>query len=261
MSTKQSKATKQGNSKRAAERAAAIRREQEARERRRRTLIVTVIVLISLTLLLGIGYAVQSSRDTTGRAATTPTGVVQKYGVPFGDVDAPVRISIYEDFLCPFCGQFEARSREALEVYVDQGDVLVEYHVLSYLDRASNGTDYSTRSMNALGVVLDNAGPDVAKNFHDLLFENQPEEGSDGLSDTELVGFAVKAGASESDVAGPIESLKFEPWVENATDAASKEGVASTPTVLVDGEQVDFETIDELMAGIQQAVDSALSEQ
>ena len=261
MSRKQSKATRQANARSAAERAAAIRKEQEARERRRRTLAVTVVVLVSLAALLGIGYVVQSSRDTTGQVATPPTGVVERYAVPSGESTAPVRISIYEDFMCPFCGQFEAESRETLEKYVDQGDVRVEYHVLSFLDRASNGTNYSTRAMNALGVVLDSAGPEAAKNFHDLLFENQPEEGSDGLSDEELVDFAVEAGATDSDVAGPIESLKFDQWVKNATDTASKVGVSTTPTVLVDGEQVDFETIDELLAEMKQGVDSALAEQ
>ena len=259
MSRKQSKSTRLANARNAAERAAAIRKEQEARERRRRTLTVTV-VLVSLVALFAIGYAVQSSRDTTGQLATPPSGVVGRYAVPHGEATAPVRISVYEDFMCPFCGQFEAESRETLATYVEQGDVRVEYHLISFLDSASNGTDYSTRAMNALGVVLDDAGPEVAKKFHDLLFDNQPEEGSDGLSDEELIDFAVEAGATQSDVAGPIESLKFEGWVKNATDAASKDDVSTTPTVLVDDELLDFETIDELLAEVRKAVDSSLSE-
>lgn len=260
MSRKQSKSTRLANARNAAKRAAAIRKEQEVRERRRRTITVTVVVLVALSALLGIGYAVQSSRDSTGQVATPPTGVVEKYAAPFGAANAPVSISIYEDFMCPFCGDFEAASRSTLQTYVDQGDVRVQYHVLSFLDRASNGTDYSTRAMNALGVVLDTSGPEVAKTFHDLLFDNQPAEGSDGLSDTELIDFAVQAGATKSDVAGPIESLTFDQWVQNATDTASKDGVSTTPTVLVDGVQLNFETIDELLAEVKKAVDSSLSE-
>ena len=165
-----------------------------------------------LTLLLGIGYAVQSSRDTTGVTATPPAGVVDDYAVPYGDETAPVTVTVYEDFMCPFCGDFEAATRDVLDELVASGDVRVEYRVLSFLDRVSNGTDYSTRAMSALGVVLDQAGPEAAVTFHDLFFENQPEEDTGGLSDDELVQLAVEAGADEADVRGPIEDRTFEQW-------------------------------------------------
>ena len=55
------------------------------------------------------------------------------------------------------------------------------------------------------------------------------------------------------------ESLKFEQWVKNATDQASKDGFNSTPTVLVDGEQVQGGTIPELVANTQEAIQAALA--
>lgn len=259
MSKKKSQATRRAEQLAAAERAAAIRKEQEATERRRRTVVITVVVGVVLALLLAAGYAIQSARDTTGQAATPPRGVVDGYAVPRGDASAPVTVTVYEDFMCPFCADFEAQSRSTLQEYVDAGDVQVHYRVLSFLDDASSGTEYSTRAMSALGVVLDTSGPDVAATFHDLLFENQPEEGSEGLSDDELVDLAVQAGAKRGAVARPIENVKFEQWVENATDAASKDDVNSTPTVFVDGEKVDETTIDGLVAGVTDAVEEALA--
>ena len=91
-----------------------------------------------------------------------------------------MKVAVYEDFMCPFCGQFEAASRDALEKQVEAGKVQIQYHVLNFLDDSST-TKYSTRAANALAVVLDTSGPEVAKKFHDLLFENQPAEGSAGL--------------------------------------------------------------------------------
>lgn len=257
MSKKKSNATRRAERLAAAERAAAVRREHERDERRRRNRLVAVGIAVALVLVLGIGYAVQSARDTTGQVATPPAGVVDRYALPRGDADAPVTVTVYEDFMCPFCRQFESASRPLLASYVDAGDARVEYRVLSFLDRASNGTEYSTRSMSALGVVLDTAGPEVAGRFHDLLFENQPEEGSDGLSDDELVDLAVEAGARRADVAVPIEQRKFEQWVVNATDAANQDDVSSTPTVLVDGESLDYTTIDGLVSELEQAVEDA----
>ncbi len=210
-----------------------------------------------LTLILLAGYAVQSARDTTGETGAVPSGVVDGYAVPRGQESAPVTVTIYEDFMCPFCGDFEQASEPLLKQYVDSGDVQVHYRVLSFLDRASNGTDYSTRAMNALGAVMDTAGTDAAVEFHNRLFEHQPEEGTDGLSDDELVDLAVESGAEESAVRGPIEDRAFEQWVVNATDAANKEGVSSTPTVQVNGETLDYTAIPELVSALEQAVSDA----
>lgn len=259
MSKMQSKATKETNAKRAAERAAAVRREQESKERRRRALWVSLAVLAVLAAVVAISVAVQSSRDSTGDTATPPDGAVESYAIPYGEATAPVEVAVYEDFMCPFCGEFEAASAESLKEYVDRGDVQVRYHVISFLDGASNGTDYSTRAMNAAGAVLDTAGPEAAKKFHDLLFANQPEEGSDGLSDDQLVELAVQAGANEAAVAPAIENRAFEQWVVNASDQASKDGVNSTPTVQVDGETVEGSSIEDLLARTEGAIDAGLA--
>lgn len=242
----------------AAQRAAEIRRTAAIKEQRRHNGLVTAVVLVALTLLVAVGYAIQSSRDTTGQRAAVPAGVVGMYGVPLGDPDAPVTVTIYEDFLCPFCGDLEAALSSWLPEYVEDGTVRVVYQPLAFLDRYSQGTEYSTRTVSAYGAVLDVAGPEVASRFHDLLFENQPEEGTDGLSDDELVDLAVEAGATRDRVAGPIEQRKFEQWVRNATDAANRAGVSSTPTVMVDGEPLEATTIDALVKELDEAVQAAL---
>jgi len=259
MTKKKSKATKLANAQHAAERAAAIRSEQETRERRRRAIVVSLAVLGVLVVVVVIVAVVQARRDTTGGVAPSPNGAVGTYALPMGEPGAPVTVEVYEDFLCPFCGDFEEGSGDVLKQYAGSGEVQVRYQVISILDAASS-TDYSTRAANALAVVLDSAGPEVAVDFHDLLFENQPEEGSAGLSDDELVELAVEAGAKEGDVREPIESRQFEQWVTNASDAASKDGVTSTPTILVDGEEVEGSTVDDLVVTLRADIDKALAE-
>ena len=252
MAKRKSQATREAQRQANAERAAAVLEEQRKQERRRRNRTIAVAVGVVLVLMLGIGYAVQSFRDTTGQAATPPAGAVDDYALAVGSADAAATVTVYEDFMCPFCGQFEAASREMLAEQVDAGDVRVEYRVVSFLDRYSNGTEYSTRAMNALGVVLDTSGVEVADRFHELLFENQPAEGTDGLSDDELVDLAVEAGADEAQVRGPVQDRVFEQWVVNATSAASEAGVSQTPTVMVDGEPLEATTIDGLVTELDQ---------
>jgi len=252
MSKKRSTATRRDDAQAASARAAAIRADQERKERRRRSLVVSGVVVVVLAVVLAIGYAVQANRGSSASAAA-PAGAVSGLAVPAGAASAPVKVTVYEDFMCPFCGQFEAAGRSAFSKDISAGKVQFQYHVLNFLDRSSS-TDYSTRAANALAVVLDTSGQKVAKAFHDLLFENQPEEGSAGLSDARLVDLAAQAGATRSAVQPGIEDLEYEGWVDKVTDQASKDDVNATPTVLVDGRAVRSDDIDEMVREVRAAI-------
>lgn len=254
MARMRSAATRQAQQDAAAAHAAEVHREAQRAERRRRGVVGGGVVLVALVLLLGIGYAVQSGRDTTGQVTQAPRGAVDDHALARGPADAPVTVTVYEDFMCPFCGQFEAASAGMLTDRAEEGEVRVEYRVVSFLDDYSEGTEYSTRATSALGVVLEEAGGAAALRFHDLLFEHQPEEGTEGLADAELVDLAVRAGADPAAVRGPIEDRRFEPWVVDASEAASRADVTSTPTVLVDGDPVGGAGIEELVANLDRRV-------
>lgn len=220
---------------------------------RRRDRGVVAMTALALVLVVGLGAVVQSTRDVTGEVTATPDGTVDSYALGVGSDDAPVVVDVYEDFLCPYCGQLEQLTEETVDQFAGE-DVQFRYHVLSFLDRASTDR-YSTRAANALGAVLDASGPEVAKRFHDLLYADQPAEGGAGLSDEQLVELAVQAGADEAAVQEPIEDLRFRTWVANGTDAASRSGVTGTPTVLVDGERLGGATIPDMATQLHQTLE------
>jgi len=228
-----------------AERAQAALEARQRQERRRQMYVVGGIVL-AIVVIVGVVFAVNSLRDTTGEAETAvpqssasgaPGGsAVEGYTVTIGEESAPTTISLYEDLQCPVCRAFEQMTGDAVRQGIADGKVKVEYHMVAFLDDAST-TDYSSRALNALMVVLDTAGPEAYVKYHELLYEHQPPEGSAGLTDDQLVEYAVQAGAEEDAVRGPIEDNEFHQWVVNATDQMSKDGVNGTPTVLIDGKQ------------------------
>lgn len=259
MSKKQSKATKQANMSAASERAAAIRAEHERKERRTRAFVVGSVVIAMLIIVVVIAVVLQQGGSGEDQTSSPPDNAVDEYALAIGDNDAPVEVTVYEDMMCPYCGLFERISSDRLKEYAESGDVQVRYHVVSFLDRASEDR-YSTRAANALAVVLDAAGPESAVEFHDALFENQPEEGGAGLSDDEMIEMAVEAGASEDAIRGPIEDLKFEPWVEDATEEWSKRGFTGTPAVAVNGEKVEFTDAQNLLENTETAIADALGE-
>jgi protein-disulfide isomerase len=234
--------------KREARRARTERARAQAEERRRKAkrkeqlsrfgLIAGVLVLVVAAYLLVTNLG-------SDKPDTPPEGATDTYGLLVGEADAPKEIVIYEDFLCPFCGQLEQTVGDQLDAAVEAGEVNVEYRPLNFLSRLG---DYSAEATNAFAVVLDTSGPDVAKEFHDLLFDNQPVEGGPYPDDDQLVEWAVEAGATESDVRPGIEDMTFEGWVDAATDAAGDADVNSTPTVLVDGEVVEGDTLQDIAA-------------
>jgi protein-disulfide isomerase len=142
---------------------------------------------------------------------------------------------MYEDFQCPVCKEFEAADGAALKSWQQAGIVQLVYHPVSFLDRAST-TNYSTRALEAAASVQ-NSSPGSFQAFHDLLYANQPPEGSAGLTDAKLADLAAQAGADRATVASDLNSQRFKGWTVQATDAFSQK-FSATPTVLVDGTQL-----------------------
>lgn len=234
-----------------AERAAAVLIEQQHRERRR-NLFIGGGVVAGLLVIVVVLFLIQSGRDTSGDVATEPTGVTDGYSVVVGEDSAPKTVTIYEDFQCPICHEFEQATQDKLRAAVDDGRIKLDYRMVAFLDGAST-TNYSSRALNAAALVLDTSGEDVFLKFHDLLYANQPAEGSAGLSDDELIAFAVQAGADETAIRAGIENQDFSQWVINATDQMSKDGVRGTPTVVVDGKQAGEKLGDNIKAALAAA--------
>ncbi len=227
--------SKPSNTSKAASRtakAAELRAQQQRAEKRRRLLMIGGVAAIFLIIVGGaIAVTILNQEDVEA-----PDAGQGDFGVSIGSEDAEHTVIIYEDFLCPVCGQLESTSNEGLAEAAADGKVLVEYRPIAILTRFG---DYSVRSANAFKAVLETAGPEEAKEFHDLLFEDQPAEDDPDshFTDDELVDLAVEAGATEADVREDIESLTYKDWVDDATQAAADANVQGTPTIVLDGEQ------------------------
>ncbi|SFL72257.1 DsbA family protein [Geodermatophilus ruber] len=212
---------------------------------------VAVAVAVLMVAVLTV-IAVQSHGPARSDAAV-PAGAVDG-GTAFvaGSPRAPVTVDVYEDFQCPVCSRFEAETGGTLAVLAARGTAQVRYHPIAVLDRASTDR-YSTRALNAAAVVADAAGTRAFLAFHDLAFAHQPAEGSRGLTDAQLTALAAQAGADGAAVTHGITHLRFAEWTRQVTDDASRAGVTSTPTVLVDGKAL----ADRTAAGLAAAVAAA----
>ncbi|QAY73305.1 hypothetical protein ET445_08060 [Agromyces protaetiae] len=269
----------------AREKARILREEQKKRDRRKKLLIqggVVVAVIAVAALIVGIVIQntqpagpgprnmasdgiVLSGVDGTITAAETKALQPDDDPIPTvqddsGDV---ANIVMYVDYLCPFCGQFETTNGENIRTLVESGAATLEVHPIAILTNRSAGTQYSLRAANAAACVADNS-PNSFFDFNQILFANQPEEGSTGLTDDELKSLAGQAGVSNlSEVERCIGSKQFKAWVQASTARAlggpipnsDIPNVQGTPTVLVNGKSYggSLEDPEEFQAFVTQA--------
>jgi len=223
----------------------AERRRQEGERRMRTAAIIAGVVLVAVT---GTGVGVQAAR-ASGPSGPVPQAVSVADGVTVGRSSARLTIEIYEDPQCPACRQFEQEAGAAVAGWVEAGTAKINYHIISFLDGAST-TRYSSRAANAMYCAAD-AG--VFQRYHDLLFANQPAEGSAGLTYDQLVQLGRQAGATGAAFETCVRNRPYADFVARISEQASRDGVLGTPTVLVDGKPVQPVTL----AAVRAAVDEA----
>lgn len=202
--------------------------------------VVGIVAVVLFAALVGIGvYWNQRPADVAVPANSTATGTT------VGNPAAPKTIDIYQDFQCPACKQFEQTTGSTIDQIVAAGQAKVVYHPVAILDRYSPDR-YSSRSSAASGCAAD-AG--VFGRYLTLLYENQPEENKPGLTDDRLVALGEQAGGGPG-FAACVQSQKYAPWTAEVTDQASKDGLQGTPTVKVDGQQIQDPTPDAVRAAV-----------
>jgi protein-disulfide isomerase len=165
------------------------------------------------------------------------------------DGSEPVRISLYVDYLCPVCGQFEAANGDYLASLVDSGAATLDIHPIAILTNRSQGTKYSLRAANAAACVADES-PDQFFAVNQALFARQPEEGTSGLTDAQLTRIVrgVDGIQDAGAIASCIRDQTYAGWIGEQTTAvtdgdipgSSLDTFPGTPLVLVNGQRYEL---------------------
>lgn len=211
--------------------------------------VAAVVVVVAIIAVVGgVIWAQQSDEDAvTGGGNALPTGVsALGEGYPaFQDVtpagNAPV-VDLYEDFQCPACASFEAVVGDTFISLAREGKIRLVYHVKNFLDD-NLGNDASTRSGNGTFCASD-AGK--FQEFHDQIFPNQPAREGGGFSDAQLKGFAETAGITGEALTtwqSCYDAGKYVDYVNSVEEQSFADGVRGTPTVRIDGTDVELGSI------------------
>jgi len=209
-------------------------------------------VVAAIALIIGGGFVINSMRDDTKETASAVPPPGSAYGLTIGSSTADHTLVVYEDFLCPFCGEFEKQTHEQLATLADEGKVQVEYRPVVFL----NGLGpYSARATLMFTLVQQIDGDEVAKAFHDLLFQNQPSEEGPFPSREDLYALATQAGANATELKARLDNNEGVEAVAAGTNAAKDLKIDSTPTLVLDGDPfTNGRTIDDLAANLLEAL-------
>lgn len=207
--------------------------------------VVALVAVVAVVALLNT----RASDPTAGlESVPTSSGIDQQTGaISFGD--GPDTVATYVDFMCPYCGQFEEAEGETIAGLIDDGSITLQVHPVAILDRLSQGTEYSSRAASAMYAVAE-ADPDNAYAYFVALFNKQPAEQTEGLTDEELVQLAKDAGV---DVTADLEKAILDhEYIDFAQAQQLPEGATGTPTLMVNDEivQVTYDPEVDILANL-----------
>lgn len=195
---------------------------------------VSIAVVV---VLVGLGSVVvllnNQATDPGATPSSNSTFDAETGAVTIGE--GKDTVAIFVDFQCPICNSFEEQFGASLEAAAADGKITLEYHPIAILDRYSQGTEYSSRSAGA-AVCVAESNPDKYLDFAKILFKNQPEENTAGLTTAQLADFASQVGADKA-----ASCITDETYKKFGVTQAAKHDIKGTPTVDVNGTRLNLQ--------------------
>lgn len=142
----------------------------------------------------------------------------------------PVRVTIFQDYNCVHCAEFETKYGEEIQKLVEDGTITLEIRNLTFLDRSSP-TAYSARTAAAAYSVANQVSTSNFLNYQREIFSHQ---GTGDMNNQQIADIASKYGAS---IGSDMNEDKWRPLVDVVNAESASNGIQGTPTVFVDGDQ------------------------
>jgi protein-disulfide isomerase len=197
-----------------------------------RFLVIGVVVLVAGIMIVPTFL---SKNKPVSQAIPAAVSADNGYAIEFNaDLTGVPVVDIYEDFQCPICQQFEALNGKYINSLVNDKKATVRFHSLSFLGAESVRAANGAACANDEGKFLD---------YHLGMYANLPKtENSGEWTNDRIISIAAASGIKSSTFESCVNDSKYEGWVAKVAEAGSKAGVNSTPTVFVNGKEIDRNT-------------------
>jgi protein-disulfide isomerase len=196
-----------------------------------------IVVLAAVLVIFAVNSGGGGDEDAAAalRTAKDELPLDMADGYFLGSADAPLTLTMYEDFQCPFCLRFTAEDEPAIvEEYVKAGKVRIEYQHYAILGAES------VRAAVASQCAVEQ---DKFWEYQNALFTLQADEGqlsseklnAGRFSDEKLKEFAGDLGLDTAAFATCLDSADTLATVQQQVTTAQQFGLRGTPSFLING--------------------------
>jgi protein-disulfide isomerase len=183
-------------------------------------LLVVGAALVAAALLIVLNSSLL--RSVGVGTLDYPTGVTED-GHPYkGAPDAPLKLTLFSDYLCGHCAEFAGTLDAVSADYIKTGRLQVIFYNFAFL------LPESVQSAMASLCALDQS-PAAHWRYHDLLYASR-DGGMVAYSDSRLKAYAREIGLDVTKFNQCFESKAKAAQVQSDLEAGRARGVEGTPT-------------------------------
>ena len=189
-----------------------------------------VIVMVSFIVVVGVVFSLISNRSSTTAAIPASVSADDGYGIVLNPNTKPT-IDVYVDYQCPACRAFEIINGGYLNEVIAQNKAKVVFHPMTFIGPES------ILAANAAACAADE-NEFIAMNL--ALFQDQSaEENSGKWQGDALLNIGKSIGINSAKFETCIKDGSYVNWTGNVATATAKADVNGTPTIFVNGKELD----------------------
>jgi len=189
--------------------------------------------MVSFIVIVGVVFSIISNRSNSTAQVPAAVSEAEGYGIVLNPSTTP-KIDVYIDYQCPACRAFEIINGGYLNEVIAQNKAKVVYHPMTF-----SGPE-SILAANAAACAADES------KFVDMnlaLFQNQPTGENSGVWQSEvLVALGKSVGINSNSFEKCVNDGTYVKWTNNVAVESGKANVNSTPTIFINGKEMDRKT-------------------
>ena len=195
-----------------------------------RNLVIGMVVFI---VAVGIIFSFISNRASSNFAIPAAVSEADGYGIVLNPTATPT-IDVWVDYQCPACRTFEVLNGGYLNEVIAQKKAKVVFHPLTFIGAES------IIAANAAACAADE------NKFVDMnlaLFQNQgSSENSGRWQGDAMLAIGESIGIKSDSFKECVREGNYVKWTRNVTEASASKNVNSTPTIRINGKDLDRNT-------------------
>ena len=209
-----------------------------------------IIALVLLVAAAGTALLLKSNQrgDSSSRTTDTQSPDSAKKNAS----NTVVTLEEFGDYQCPLCGQLHPTLKKLKQEYGEHLNFIFRNLPLTKIHQ------------NALAAAQAAEAARIQNHFwemHDLLYENQSLWKDDINPRSIFIKFAADLGLNTVQFTRDLDDKQIQMRIEADMDAAAKQGIDGTPTILINGRQlrVEMTTPDGVRKGIELMLSGGIS--